>query len=357
MSEPLPRGFFARPALEVARDLLGRVVCSRGVSVRLTEVEAYAGLDDPASHAYRGSTTRTAVMFGPPGHLYVYFVYGMHWCANLVCGTDGQAAAVLMRAGEVVDGLDTARARRPAARSDRELARGPARLASTLAFTGADSGTDLFDEAGRPGWLRVLPGTPVAEDLVRTGPRVGVVGAADWAWRLWVGDDPTVSRYQQATPRHKNDRRSGSGRGTAGGRDPGGRRVFTAELPTCARRERAPRWVVGADPARPGLPARCAVRWATDHLPPAGTRGHSPAFLTVKGPEDLWLGSVARCRRVATLGDRRSGVGVRRQSLVPILDMMTVGMSVSAALCTCDYLLTPRSRSSLAAPGGTPEGA
>jgi DNA-3-methyladenine glycosylase (3mg) len=211
LSEPLPRDFFMRPALEVARDLLGRVVCSRGVSVRLTEVEAYAGLDDPASHAYRGPTTRTAVMFGPPGHLYVYFVYGMHWCANLVCGNDGQAAAVLMRAGEVVDGLDAARTRRPAARSDRELARGPARLASALAFTGADSGTDLFDEKGRPGWLRVFPGTPVPEESVCAGPRVGVVGAAEWPWRLWIAGDPTVSRYQRAAERGRRGRPSRPG--------------------------------------------------------------------------------------------------------------------------------------------------
>lgn len=204
MNVPLPRGFFARPSLDVARDLLGAVVHSRGVAVRLTEVEAYAGTADPASHAYRGSTPRTAVMFGPAGHLYVYFVYGMYWCANLVCGPDGEAAAVLLRAGEVVDGHDAARQRRPAARSNRELARGPARLAASLGFTGVDSGADLC----APGsWLTVHAGDPVADQHVRRGPRVGVVGAADWPWRLWVDGDPTVSVYRTATTRRAARRR------------------------------------------------------------------------------------------------------------------------------------------------------
>lgn len=206
LSEPLERGFFARPALTVARDLLGRVVCARGVAVRLTEVEAYAGTDDPASHAYRGPTPRAAVMFGPPGHLYVYFVYGMHWCANLVCGPDGQAAAVLLRAGEVVAGLDTARDRRPAARADRALARGPAGVAAVLAFTGADSGADLCAPAG---WLAVRAGSSVPDRVVRRGPRVGVVRAADWPWRLWVDGDPTVSRYRPAVPRAARRGRGG----------------------------------------------------------------------------------------------------------------------------------------------------
>lgn len=198
-NEALPREFFARPALDVAPDLLGRVIECRGVAVRLTEVEAYAGLDDPASHAYRGPTPRTAVMFGPPGHVYVYFVYGMHWCANLVCETDGVAGAVLLRAGEVVSGHDEARRRRPTARTDRELARGPARLAGVLALTGADSGSDLGGEAEE--WLRVLPGTPVPRSQVRTGPRVGVIRAADWPWRFWVDADPTVSVYRPSTRR------------------------------------------------------------------------------------------------------------------------------------------------------------
>lgn len=198
LTSALPRGFFARPVLEVARDLLGRVVEGRGVALRLTEVEAYAGPRDPASHAYRGPTPRSAVMFGPPGHLYVYFVYGMHWCANLVCEPDGTAAAVLLRAGEVIDGMEVARRRRVTARAERELARGPARLATVLALTGADSGADLCSEGA---WLRVLPGSPVAEQQVRQGPRVGVVGAAEWPWRFWVDGDLTVSGYRPARRR------------------------------------------------------------------------------------------------------------------------------------------------------------
>ena len=124
MSDGLGRAFFERPVLEVAPSVLGGVVVNGPVAVRLTEVEAYDGAGDPGSHAFRGRTARNAVMFGPPGHVYVYFTYGMHWCANLVCGPTGTASAVLLRAGEVVTGLDVARSRRPSARSDHELARG-----------------------------------------------------------------------------------------------------------------------------------------------------------------------------------------------------------------------------------------
>src|SRR3954463_1645778 len=129
---PLPREFFDRPVLEVAPDLLGRTLVRMTpdgpITVRLTEVEAYDGPNDPGSHAYRGSTPRNSVMFGPAAHLYVYFTYGMHWCANAVCGPPGSASAVLLRAGQIVDGVETARSRRAAARLDRDLARGPARL-------------------------------------------------------------------------------------------------------------------------------------------------------------------------------------------------------------------------------------
>ena len=140
LPDGLPRSFFDRPSLEVARDLLGRDLAHREVVVRLTEVEAYAGPEDPASHAYRGVTPRNAVMFGPPGFLYVYFSYGVHWCANVVCGPDGFASAVLLRAGVVVGGLEVARSRRVTARNDAELARGPAgsrpRSASAASTTG-----------------------------------------------------------------------------------------------------------------------------------------------------------------------------------------------------------------------------
>jgi DNA-3-methyladenine glycosylase len=189
---PLPRSFYDRPVLEVARELLGAVVTHAGVSVRLTEVEAYAGGHDPASHAFRGPTTRTAVMFGPPGHAYVYFTYGMHFCMNLVCGPDGHASAVLLRAGEVVDGVATARERRAGAR-DRDLARGPARLTRALAVDRQQDGVDVTS-ARSP--LRVCGGVPVADDDVRWGPRVGVTAAGDLPWRVWVDGEPSVSAYR-----------------------------------------------------------------------------------------------------------------------------------------------------------------
>src|SRR3954447_19039684 len=139
---PMDRAFYDRPVLDVARDLLGMVVVHETIAIRLTEVEAYDGDRDPASHAYRGRTARNAVMFGPGGHAYVYFTYGMHFCMNVVCGGDGQASAVLLRAGEVVAGIDTARARRPGVR-DRDLARGPARLTVALGIDRALDGADV----------------------------------------------------------------------------------------------------------------------------------------------------------------------------------------------------------------------
>ena len=187
------RSFFARPVLEVARDLLGRHLTANGVTVRLVEVEAYRGADDPGSHAFRGRTPRNAVMFGPPGHLYVYFTYGMHWCANLVCGPEGEAQAVLLRAASVVDGLDVAAARRPGA-SARDLCRGPARLTKTLGVDGSWNGADM---AGA-----VSAGTPVPDSSVLTGPRVGVAGAgAPTPWRFWIDGEPSVSVYRPAVSR------------------------------------------------------------------------------------------------------------------------------------------------------------
>lgn len=183
----LSRSFFARPAPRLAPDLLGRRIVAHGVTVRITEVEAYAGPADPASHAWRGPTPRTAVMFGPPGHLYVYFSYGVHWCANIVCGRDGRAAAVLLRGGEVLDGVDVARMRRPAARRDTELARGPGRFAAALGLTGADSGADLCVAPF------LTPGRRTAADQVASGPRIGISRAVAQPWRFWVIGDPTVS--------------------------------------------------------------------------------------------------------------------------------------------------------------------
>jgi DNA-3-methyladenine glycosylase len=198
---PLPRTFFDRPAEEVAPALLGRVL-SRStpegvVSVRLTEVEAYAGPRDPASHAYRGPTKRNAVMFGPPGHAYVYFSYGMHFCVNLVCMGEGTAAAVLLRAGEIVEGRELAVARRPRS-ALRDLARGPARLCEALAIDRELSGADVCDPSSP---LRVSAGASVG--AFRTGPRTGVSSAKDVPWRFWIDGDPSVSQYRLHTPRRR----------------------------------------------------------------------------------------------------------------------------------------------------------
>ena len=167
--------------------------------MRLTEVEAYDGVGlDEASHAHRGPTKRNTVMFGPPGYAYVYFVFGMHWCLNVVCGPPGQASAVLLRAGEVIDGLDLARARRPGA-SDRELARGPARLTLALGIAAESNGLDLLDPASP---VRLTAGVrPRGTVTVRNGPRVGVAGAAEVEWRFWLDGEPSVSVYRRHSPR------------------------------------------------------------------------------------------------------------------------------------------------------------
>jgi DNA-3-methyladenine glycosylase len=178
------------PVLEVAPRLLGAVVRHGGVAVRLSEVEAYAGQDDPGSHAYRGPTRRNSVMFGPAGHLYCYFTYGMHVCANVTVGPEGQASAVLLRAGEVVDGLAEARARRPGA-PDRDLARGPARLCRALGLELSDNGADL---SRGPVTLEAGP----APTTYRRGPRVGLRLAPDRPWRFWIEGDPSVSAYRRS---------------------------------------------------------------------------------------------------------------------------------------------------------------
>jgi DNA-3-methyladenine glycosylase len=197
----LTRAELAIDPLAAARLLLGCVLVSdtpSRVAVRLVEVEAYRGMDDPASHGYRGETARNAVMFGPAGHLYVYFVYGMHFCANVVSMTEGASGGVLMRAGEVVEGLDTARDRKPSSRRDAELARGPARLTGVLGLHRAHNGLDLTDP-GSP--VRLYAGEPVPDDEVRTGPRVGVSTAVDVPWRWWVDGSPAVSQYRRGGKR------------------------------------------------------------------------------------------------------------------------------------------------------------
>ncbi|MDT0310111.1 DNA-3-methyladenine glycosylase [Streptomyces sp. DSM 44917] len=198
--QPLPRTFFDRPVLEVAPDLLGRTLVRNlpdgRVTVRLTEVEAYNGEADPGSHAYRGRTRRNASMYGPPGHTYVYFTYGMWHCVNLVCGPEGFASGVLLRAGEILTGAELVRLRRPTARNDAELARGPARLATALDVDRPLDGTDVCGpDPGAP--LRLLAGTPVPRASVEQGPRTGVGGeGALQPWRFWIPGDPSVSPYR-----------------------------------------------------------------------------------------------------------------------------------------------------------------
>ena len=220
----IPRKFFARPSVEVAPDLLGSVLehetADGLVAVELTEVEAYAGRSDPASHAYRGKTARNAVMFGPPGHAYVYFTYGMHFCVNVVClGEEGSASAVLLRAGRVIAGEELACARRTrgtTAIAPRDLARGPARLCQALGIDRSQNGADMvsaesplrmLSEAGNPARSALLaPGDetlihPATPRRIVTGPRVGVSSAAEIPWRFWYDGDPTVSVYRAHVPR------------------------------------------------------------------------------------------------------------------------------------------------------------
>jgi DNA-3-methyladenine glycosylase len=257
----LSREFFARPAQEVAPELLGHVLERQTpdglVAVTLTEVEAYAGAQDPASHAYRGQTARNGVMFGPPGHAYVYFTYGMHFCVNLVCMPSGVASAVLLRAGAVIEGTGLAGARRrqparrtprgqhPPAQAERDLARGPARLCQALGIDRSLDGADVCDPASplrlRAGVAVSLPrvagepssgppadvaGTPLGTadesgggavappgfpsvvrtgvpPVVRTGPRVGVREGAELPWRFWLDGEPTVSAYRAHVPRRR----------------------------------------------------------------------------------------------------------------------------------------------------------
>jgi DNA-3-methyladenine glycosylase len=234
----MPREFFARPSVPVAPDLLGCVLEHQTeaglVAVELTEVEAYAGASDPASHAYRGKTARNTVMFGPPGHAYVYFTYGMHFCVNLVCLGNGSASAVLLRAGRIIEGEELARARRTGgprgvrgargARGDgesprasgqssrekrvipfRDLARGPARLCQALDIDLSLDGADVCvpDSPLRMRWPEAGTTARSAERKVASGPRVGISAAAEVPWRFWIEGEPTVSAYRPATPRRR----------------------------------------------------------------------------------------------------------------------------------------------------------
>jgi DNA-3-methyladenine glycosylase len=228
----LAREFFARPATLVAPELLGCVLAHDSpdglVAAVIVETEAYMGPADPASHAYRGETARNEVMFGPPGHAYVYFTYGMHFCVNLVCQPAGEASAVLLRAGRVIEGVALAAARRGGRRTaavldgaasggpdpdgrrasarvrpERELARGPARLCQALGITRSGNGADVCSAASP---LRVTAGAspwPAAAATISTGPRVGISRAAEWPWRFWITGEPAVSAYRPYVARRR----------------------------------------------------------------------------------------------------------------------------------------------------------
>ena len=239
----LPREFFSRPSTQVGPDLLGCVLWHDSpaglVAVRLTEVEAYQGESDPASHAYRGKTARNAVMFGEPGHAYVYFTYGMHFCVNLVCQPQGKPEAVLIRAGEVIAGAGLAAERRtarqgrsgqngrageagPTVREIRttagtgrrvrelDLARGPARLCQALDIDRDLDGADVCGPGSQLG-IGPPPGPPAAVPAICTGPRVGISQAADRPWRYWLAGDDHVSVYRPAQPRIRTPRPVASG--------------------------------------------------------------------------------------------------------------------------------------------------
>lgn len=221
MTEPTPvdRAFFDRPVLEVAPELLGKVLVHRAadgtVAVRLTEVEAYDGANDPGSHAFRGRRKSNATMFGPPGHVYVYFTYGMHYCMNLVAGPPDVPTGILLRGAEIVAGVEVARSRRAAVKADRDLARGPARLTVALGIGPSYDGADVCGGADAPvpadglGSLRLFA-DPAAEPPaaprpnIRTGPRVGLREASDRPWRFWIEGDPTVSDYRPHAPKKRN---------------------------------------------------------------------------------------------------------------------------------------------------------
>ena len=188
---PLTRAFFNQAATTVAPQLLNKIlVAADGRAGRIVEMEAYLGAVDPAAHTYRGKTRRNATMFGPPGHMYVHFTYGMHWCCNCVSGPEGDGCGVLIRALEPVHGLELMRAARPRAANDRDLCRGPARLAQAMGISGVHDGVDLV--AAREGFTIVSDGMAPPDDMV-IGPRIGISQGVDFPWRWSVPGSRFVS--------------------------------------------------------------------------------------------------------------------------------------------------------------------
>jgi DNA-3-methyladenine glycosylase len=200
LGRPLPRAFFARPSTVVAPDLLGRILVRRladgtRLAVRLVEVEAYRE-DDPASHSFRGPTRRNAVMFGPAGFLYVYFSYGVHWCANVVTGSEGHGSAVLLRAAEPIEGLAAMAANR-GVDDVRKLCTGPGRLTQALAISGMDDGADVV----RGGTISMHEGTAVSRRRIDRTTRVGISVGLDARWRYLERASPFVSPGRPSVPR------------------------------------------------------------------------------------------------------------------------------------------------------------
>ncbi|RDS79591.1 DNA-3-methyladenine glycosylase [Dyella monticola] len=188
LPRPIDRSFYARDPLRVAPQLLNKVLmCRDGRAGRIVEVEAYRGADDPAAHSYRGKTARTEVMFGPPGHMYVYFTYGMHWCCNAVCGPGN---AVLIRALQPIAGLERMYAARPLAKNDRQLCNGPACLTQAMSITKLQNGIDLTQGES---YTIVDDGTPPPRRPVRT-TRIGLTKAVDYPWRWYVAENAYVSK-------------------------------------------------------------------------------------------------------------------------------------------------------------------
>jgi len=188
----LQRSFYARDPRVVAPELLNKVLRRDGLAARIVEVEAYAGADDPGSHAFRGQTRRNRTMFDAPGLLYVYFIYGMHWCANAVCGRVGEGGAVLLRAAEPLEGLEVMRAARPAARRDRDLCSGPAKLCQAFGLDGAFDGADLV--TGDSGVVIVDDGVPPPANHGQA-TRIGLSTGREHPWRWYVPGHPHVSRH------------------------------------------------------------------------------------------------------------------------------------------------------------------
>jgi DNA-3-methyladenine glycosylase len=199
LGRPLPRSFYAENARAVAPRLLNKLLVHHepgrdAIAGRIVEVEAYLGVDDPGSHAFRGPTPRSSIMFGPPGVLYVYFTYGMHWCANAVCCPAGVASAVLLRALAPVAGIEAMRAARPAARRDRDLCSGPARLCQALGLTGDHNGTDLVR-----GRVTIRDDGVAPPDAPGVSTRIGLANGGEHRWRFYVPGDPNVSAARPGT--------------------------------------------------------------------------------------------------------------------------------------------------------------